>query len=183
MDFEILMKPIATITSIDFEVLTKSTSTGISFLFYFLILSIIKFGVTKFGKKQKYLEIRVIYVKKFFVFFLFSILFVVVTFIWGIDIRGVLIFASSFFALIGVALFASWSVLSNITAGIIIFFSFPYKIGDEIKIIDGDNSIEGEIIDMTLFHIQIKEINENTTTCPNNLAIQKAISKLHQNLQ
>lgn len=98
---------------------------------------------------------------------------------WGRSLNeGVLIFASSFFAVVGVALFASWSVLSNITSGIIIFFSFPYRIGNTIKILDGDNSIRGEIVDMTLFHIQITDEDGNQVLYPNNLVIQKPVLKL-----
>ena len=54
--------------------------------------------------------------------------------IWGVEIRELALVFSSVFAVLGIGLFAIWSVLSNITSGIIMFFSFPYKIGDKIKI-------------------------------------------------
>ena len=44
----------------------------------------------------------------------------------------------------GVAMFAQWSILSNITSGIILFFSFPFKIGDLILIHDKDFPIEAD---------------------------------------
>jgi len=162
----------------DLELVFRPSITAISIIAYFVILAFVNSAVSKYGIKQKFLEKRIFYIKKSFAFLLFSILFLAVTFIWGIDIRGVLIFASSFFAVVGIALFASWSVLSNITSGIIIFFSFPYKIGDQIKIVDGDNSVEGEIIDMTLFHIQIMDKDHHVTSYPNNLAIQRPITRL-----
>ena len=161
-----------------FELSAQILISVISVTSYFVILGFISSTITRFGAKQKFLEKRMVYIKKFFIFLLFSVLLIIVAFIWGIDIRGVLIFASSFFAIVGIALFASWSVLSNITSGIIIFFSFPYKIGDKIRIIDGDNSVVGEINDMTLFHIQIKDEDGNDLYYPNNLAIQKPITKL-----
>ena len=160
------------------EILLKPAITLFSIILYFVFLAIVNSAVRRFGERQQIMEQRIIYTKKFFTMFLFSILFLAITFIWGIDIRGVLIFASSFFAVVGIALFASWSVLSNITSSLIIFFSFPYKIGDVIRIKDGDNSVEGRIADMTLFHIQIKDDDKNITTYPNNLAIQKPITKL-----
>lgn len=160
------------------DVLIKPVLTILSVLLYFVILAVVNSTISRFGLKQKFLEKRVVYVKKSFALFLFSILFLAVIFIWGIDIRGVLIFASSFFAIVGIAFFASWSVLSSITSGIIIFFAFSHKIGDKIKIIDGDNSITGEIIDMSLFHILIEDEEKHTTTYPNNLAIQRPITRL-----
>ncbi|MCI5119914.1 MAG: small-conductance mechanosensitive channel [Candidatus Electrothrix sp. AUS4] len=150
----------------------------LSVVSYFVIMAIITPVIERYGARQRFLEKRIIYIKKFFVFLLFSVLSALITIIWGFDIRGVLIFTSSFFAVVGAALFASWSVLSNITSGIIIFFSFPYRIGNEIKIIDGDSSIVGEIIDMTLFHIQIKDEEGNNVFYPNNLIIQKPVMKL-----
>ena len=50
---------------------------------------------------------------------------------WGYDLQELSLVFSSVFAVLGVALFAIWSILSNITAGIILFFSFPYKIGNK----------------------------------------------------
>ena len=35
---------------------------------------------------------------------------------WGIELRGLLVLGSSIFAMLGVALFAAWSLLSNLTA-------------------------------------------------------------------
>lgn len=83
------------------------------------------------------------------------------------------------FTIVGVAAFAQWSLLSNITAGIILFFSFPFKIGDHIKILDKDFPISGEIIDIKAFYILIKTDENETVTYPNNLLMQKGISVLN----
>ena len=56
--------------------------------------------------------------------------------LWGLDYQGLWLVTSSLFAVIGVALFAQWSLLSNITASVVIFFAFPYRIGDKVKIVD-----------------------------------------------
>jgi small-conductance mechanosensitive channel len=44
---------------------------------------------------------------------------------------------------------------------------------------DGDNSVEGVIIDITLFAMLIQLADENVVSYPNNLAIQKAIVNLN----
>src|SRR5690606_36495065 len=49
-------------------------------------------------------------------------------FIWGVNQSELIVFIGSFLAVLGVAFFAQWSILSNITAGIIIFFSHPVKL-------------------------------------------------------
>lgn len=89
-----------------------------------------------------------------------------------------MVFASSVFAVVGVALFAQWSILSNATASVLIFFSFPARVGDCIKVIDGDNSVEGEIVEIALFNTQLKDYYNNTVIYPNNLLLQKPVQKI-----
>ena len=98
------------------------------------------------------------------------------SFAWGVGLSELALIFSSTFAVIGVALFAIWSILSNITSGIIMFFSFPYKIGDTIKIHDKDLPIEAEIEDIKAFHLHLRTSEGELITYPNNLILQKAVS-------
>ncbi|WP_420581664.1 mechanosensitive ion channel domain-containing protein [Reichenbachiella sp.] len=99
-------------------------------------------------------------------------------FIWNITFEGIAIYFASFFTVAGIALFASWSILSNITASAVLFFSFPHRIGTRIRIVDGDNTIEGIIVDMTLFSLQLEVEKKKTVFYPNNLALQKPIMEI-----
>ncbi|RZJ71035.1 mechanosensitive ion channel domain-containing protein [Flavobacterium sp.] len=96
--------------------------------------------------------------------------------IWGVETDNIITTLSAVITVIGVALFAQWSILSNITSGIIILFSFPFKIGDVIKIHDKDFPIEGEIEDIRTFHTLLKTKDGEIITYPNNLLLQKGIS-------
>ena len=73
-------------------------------------------------------------------------------------------------------MFAQWSILSNITSGVILFFFFPFRIGDTIKIHDKDFPIQAEIEDISAFHVNLKTIDGERITYPNNLLLQKGIS-------
>ena len=121
---------------------------------------------------------RIAYIQKLFNFMVYAMGFAGFTLIWGLDIKGLFIFASSFFALVGIAFFASWSVLSNVTAGVILFFSFPHRMGDKLRILDGENTMEGVLVDITIFNLQLEDENGHTLTIPNNLLIQKAVLNL-----
>jgi small-conductance mechanosensitive channel len=83
---------------------------------------------------------------------------------------------SSVFAVVGIALFAIWSILSNITSGVIMFFSFPYKVGDKIMIHDTDFPTEAIIEDIGAFQLHLRLDNGNLVTYPNNLMLQKAVT-------
>lgn len=85
---------------------------------------------------------------------------------------------SSVFAVIGIAFFAQWSILSNITSGVIMFFTFPYKIGDLIMIHDKEYDYQGVIEEIRAFHIVLKTNNHQIITYPNSLLLQKGVSIL-----
>lgn len=122
---------------------------------------------------------RVPYVIKISNFGLGLIFITFVAIVWEISFRGLSIYFASFFTIVGVAFFASWSLLSNVTAYAILFFYFPFKIGSNVRILDGDNSVEGKIEDITFFFLMIKLTTGERITYPNNLALQKPILELN----
>jgi small-conductance mechanosensitive channel len=99
--------------------------------------------------------------------------------IWGVEVHELTLIFSSVFAVIGIGLFAVWSILSNITSGVIMFFSFPYKIGDKIKIHDKDSPIDNVIIeDIKAFQLHLRTDKGELVTYPNNLFLQKPVTLL-----
>lgn len=95
--------------------------------------------------------------------------------IWSVDQGQILFFLSSVVTVLGVAFFAQWSHLSNITSGIIMFFNTSTKVGDRIKIMDKDFDIEGEIFDIGAMFFTIQTDDEEMISLPNNIIVQKAI--------
>jgi small-conductance mechanosensitive channel len=144
----------------------------------FIALRISKRFLNKIGKSKEVTQKRIFYISKSINLLIVVIAIAFLAFIWSVSLDGLLVFASSIFAIIGVALFAQWSILSNLTSSVIIFFSFPSRVGDHIKILDGDNSVEGKIIEIALFHIQIKDENGSVIIYPNNLFIQRPVIKI-----
>ena len=143
-----------------------------------ITLRLVSFFLSKIGNFKKVSEKRVYYISKIFSSLIFIVAFFILAIIWSVSLSGILIFASSIFAVIGVALFAQWSILSNITSSIIIFFTFPSRVGDQIVVMDGDNSVSGEIVEISLFQIEIKNADGDTVFYPNNLFMQKPIKKM-----
>jgi small-conductance mechanosensitive channel len=101
----------------------------------------------------------------------------VVAFIWGVDEKQLLIYITSFLTILGIAFFAQWSILSNITAGIILFINYPVKIGDTITILvkDSANNITGEIRDIGAFFITLRIPGKDLITLPNSIILQNNI--------
>lgn len=145
------------------------------------ILSMSRYFLKKIGKLKRVTQKRVQYISISLNILIIIMAMLLLTIIWSVSLSGILVFASSIFAVIGVALFAQWSILSNLTASIIIFFSYPTRVGDTIKIVDGDNSITGVITEISLFQIKILDNDGDTVLYPNNLFMQKPIVKIKRN--
>jgi MscS family membrane protein len=60
------------------------------------------------------------------------------------------------------------------------FFSFPYKVGDKIKIHDKDFPIEAIIEDIRAFQLHLRLDDGNLVTYPNNLILQKPVSLIEK---
>lgn len=153
-------------------------STGILLLVILLLRFISSKLVRRYIKINHLLERRATLVLKYI-----SILFTLITLlglfvIWGVKTNNVITTLSAVVTVIGVAFFAQWSILSNITSGIILLLSFPFRIGDFIRIHDKDFPIEAEIQDIRAFHTLLRTKEGEIITYPNNLLLQKGISIL-----
>lgn len=146
----------------------------------FIIRTIIIITVKKIGQKSGTTEARAILIGRYVTVTLVLIAVLIEAFILGANTQDITLLFSSVFAVIGIALFAVWSILSNVTSGVIMFFSFPYKVGDKIKIHDKDYPVEAIIEDIRAFQIILREDNGDLVTYPNNLILQKAVTLLQK---
>lgn len=92
----------------------------------------------------------------------------VIAIVWGIDFGAIMLFASTTLTLLGVALFASWSILSNVTACVILLLHPAFRRGTFIRVIDADNYAEGYISELTLFNTKLVTENREVIYYPNN---------------
>ncbi len=127
------------------------------------------------GNKKKVSTDRMFYIQKTLQFFIFITAILLMTVVFGLNYAQFGLVISSIFAVVGIALFAQWSILSNITASIIIFFFFPYRVGDHVAIREDTETLEGEILEITLFHLLILREEGDILSYPNSLVFQRAI--------
>lgn len=92
---------------------------------------------------------------------------------WGIDFSGLLVISTSLITLTGVAFFASWSLLSNITAYFLLLFQTSFRRGNFIRILDADNYVEGFITEINLFNTKLITEDREIIVYPNNLILTR----------
>ncbi|MBM6498769.1 mechanosensitive ion channel domain-containing protein [Flavobacterium macrobrachii] len=154
--------------------------TVIVIVAYIVCFFMTKVTVNKFLKNtQLQRGRRKIMIKAFNLISLFAAILLIGA-IWGLKQNQIALFTSTILTALGIAFFAQWSLLSNITSSIILFFNHPLKIGDTIEILDKDYTIEGEISDLTYFFVHLKLSNEKIITIPNSLILQKSVAVIEK---
>lgn len=142
-----------------------------------LVKLITNYSINKTINKNLLNKSRGLIVKKIINVLISILLINFILIVWGVDQSEVLLFMTSALTILGVALFAQWSLLSNLTAGLILFFNHSVRLGDIITIMDKDYEIEGKIVDIGFFFITLKRSNGDQITLPCNTFLQKTIKK------
>ena len=96
--------------------------------------------------------------------------------IWGLKQNEIAVFVGTLLTALGIAFFAQWSLLSNVTSSLLLFFNHPVKIGDTLKVLDKEYPFEGEVTDLTYFFVHLKSAHGEIITIPNSLLLQKSVS-------
>ncbi|MFL1011544.1 mechanosensitive ion channel domain-containing protein [Flavisericum labens] len=154
--------------------------SGIILFSLFIIRFIIHFTITKVARKNGINDARIRLIRRYITVTMLLIAILIESFIFGTEFKEIAVVFSSIFAVIGIGLFAIWSILSNITSGIIMFFNFPYKVGDKIEIHDKDFPIMAIIEDIRAFQLLLRLDNGDLVTYPNNLMLQKAVTLIQK---
>lgn len=150
-------------------------ATGIVILLYIIFRTVLYKTIDRVGRRLNYQVPRRKLTKKIIRVLLSFLSIGFLLFIWGVDQSDLLFFISSLLTVLGVAFFAQWSIMSNITSTLIIFFNHPAKIGDTISILDKEFQIEGVISDIGIFFILITTNEGNKVSIPSNLFLQKMV--------
>ena len=85
-------------------------------------------------------------------------------------------------AMVAVGFIAMWSVLSNLLCALLLVIFAPFRIGDEIEIIEatGGSGLRGKVVDLNIFYTTLQEVTEagvhnGVTHVPNNIFFQKTV--------
>lgn len=78
---------------------------------------------------------------------------------------------STVIALVAIGFFAVWSVLSHMTASVILFFQRPFRQGQHLQL--GDEDYIGRVVKIGLFYTIVEDEEGGRSLIPNNLLFQK----------
>lgn len=119
--------------------------------------------------KRKRVSLRII---NLFLSIFFILIFAA---IWNIETKDLIVFFTSTITVIGIAFFANWSILSNITASLILYFNHPLNIGETVHIYDKEFDVEGELIDLSFFFMYVRSKEGYLITIPTSAVLNKTV--------
>ncbi len=155
--------------------------TSITVIVYVLLRFIIGRIIAKTIRKRLFHHSRSKIIKTAINVLLTVLLVAVILAIWGVKQTQLAFYLGSILTVIGVAMFAQWSLLSNITSSIIMFFYHNVRIDDTVTILETkDYELTGKIEKIGLFFtvIVIEQTGE-IISMPNNIFILKTIKKVN----
>ena len=155
----------------------KLLESAIALVIFILIRLVTNKIVERTVMKHLLHKTRSKIIKKINLIVLSIILIIFILTVWGVEQSELLMFMASFLTVMGIALFAQWSHLSNLTSGLIIFFNHSAKLDDYVAILDKDYEVEGRISDIGLFFVKLKTKKDEEILIPNNIFMQKMIKK------
>ena len=156
----------------------KLLETGIVLLIYLIIRRVIAHIIDRTLDERLLQASRGTAIKRVVNTTFLAIALVFISLIWGVKQTDLAVFVGSVLTVVGVAFFAQWSILSNITSSVILFFNHPIRMNDDIIILEAkDYTIEGKVTNIGLFFITLQTPKGEEITLPNNIFIAKSIKK------
>jgi MscS family membrane protein len=137
-------------TAIEMTLVYKVIFTLVSLLVIIVISKLIINQAKRIQKQKKMKRSRYFLLRKVVRLLATMILAVILILIWGIDMDNLWGTLTSLIALLGIGFLAVWSLLGNILAGIIVFFTTPFKIGDHIEVVPDE--VKGKVLAINTFY-------------------------------
>ncbi|MDD3374417.1 MAG: mechanosensitive ion channel [Candidatus Omnitrophica bacterium] len=162
----------------DLLIFRKLIFSIIAILSIILIFHFLKRQAREIAQKKNIKKTRYFVIKRLIFFVSLIFLLIILIFIWGINIKDLWVSIAGILAMVAVAFFAVWSLVGNILAGVIIYFTTPFKINDTIEIMP--DGIKGKVLAINTFYSLIIDEEENYINIPNSLFFQKYIRNIRK---
>ncbi len=165
------------------EVALHILFAGLAVVVGLMLYGVLTRGVTIYCKRNHLTYEMDILLTKFLKWFYFPILLLVVLQVGGVDLGSFWTMISAGLAMIAIGFVAVWSVISHVSASLMIFAIRHFRIGDDIELIENGETkgLRGTVRDITLMFTILQQPGENEGDAgailkiPNNLFFQRTL--------
>jgi len=140
------------------------------------VSQVLKMIAKKTQTAQKLHRSRYFAIKKLISFISFILFFISLVIIWGLNLNEMWGAVTGVIAMVAIAFFAVWSLIGNMLAGVIIFFTSPFKINDHIEVMP--DNISGKVLAINTFYTLLTDTDDNYISIPNSMLFQRYIKRI-----
>lgn len=156
-----------------YPILQKAIASAAVLAIIYLVFHLLKFYAKQTQKKLGIRKSRYFATRRLLTTLSTILSLLALFLIWNVNLKNVWISATGILAMIAVAFFAVWSLIGNILAGVILYFTSPFKIDDTIEVMP--DSIRGTVMAINTFYTVLLTEEMDYISIPNSLFFQKYI--------
>jgi small-conductance mechanosensitive channel len=150
------------------DIIILVVGIGVAVSLYFLIKHLIKRAADSLGLDKRQLKGINSITKLIIIVITITIILFQFSSLSGVAAGAISVTAGT---IIG---FSSRNTISNAIAGILLLSSRPFKLGDRIRTTE-DESLVGDVVEITLLYTKIKTVRNELVTIPNQTLLQRQI--------
>ncbi|MFH1038984.1 MAG: mechanosensitive ion channel domain-containing protein [PVC group bacterium] len=155
------------------ETLGRIVATAATLVVLAVARYVTRYQINRFTRGNRLRRSRGKLANKVMAAFFLGVAAIVIIFVWGLNPRHLWAALAGVLGVIAIGFFAVWSLLSNIVAGVLLFISDPFKIGDVITIVP--DNISGTVLELKLFFVVLEDEKGDIIHIPNNFFFQKIV--------
>ncbi|MCF7914332.1 MAG: mechanosensitive ion channel family protein [Spirochaetaceae bacterium] len=151
----------------------KVVGTFVILIVGLLIQKLLQKTIDRYVRKYRIVHRRNLAMHKTKTVFVYICMLIGIVLIWGVAIENVWMSVVGMLGLIAIGFVAVWSILSNVVAGMLLFFNQTLRIEDQIELLP--DGIKGKVLDVNSFFVILVDEEGNKFHVPNNFFFQKYV--------
>lgn len=156
-----------------YDVLFKLILSGVILLVIYFLFLLLKTYARNTQKKFGIRPSRYFVIRRILRIFSMLVGIFALLLIWEVSLENMWVHITGVLAVVAIAFFAVWSLVGNLLAGIILYFTSPFGMEEEIEIMPDE--IRGKVLAINSFYTVLQDGDGNYINIPNALFFQKYI--------
>lgn len=154
---------------------TQVVFAGIIVAVVMALSAVLSRGVDHLQKKGKVPGFLILPLRALVKWGVFVLALLLVLHNFGVQIGGIWALISTVLAMIAIGFVAVWSLLSNMSATLLILIFRPFEIGDRIEFVG--EPTKGKVIHLGMMFTTLRESDASVLQIPNNIIFQRVVRR------
>src|SRR6056297_2849041 len=156
----------------------KVVGTFVILIAGLLLQKLLQKTIDRYVRKYRLAHRRNLAMHKTKTVFVYICMVIGIVLLWGVALENVWVSIVGLLGLIAIGFVAVWSILSNVVAGILLFFNQTLRIEEQIELLP--DGIGGKVLDINSFFVILVDEEGNKFHVPNNFFFQRYVKHIEK---